>query len=195
MRALLINNNSHRQQFSKSCFTTVFYAYTGIYNNICHTIFYFRKLQACRTAPACGTTCGIHVLLALLTKSADISGLQYAIAHCLSGREIYTNCCQYIHLPFDTELLTRNAGCKLESDEIPNSENTHQQVRSSPLAQLYKAWLKTWKRFYSDGECPLDATWCLSPCIREKSCHMKPTNKQDFHDICMNISGTFRIMM
>ena len=26
--------------------------------------------------------------------------------------------------------------------------------------QLSEAWLKTWKRLYSDGKCQLDGTWC-----------------------------------
>ena len=33
-------------------------------------------------------------------------------------------------------------------------------MRSAPETQLCKVWLKTWKRFYSDGKCPLDGTWC-----------------------------------
>ena len=48
------------------------------------------------------------------------------MAPCLAGREIYTKCYQYIHLPFDTVLLTRHAGCQLQSDEIPDSKITHQ---------------------------------------------------------------------
>ena len=35
-----------------------------------------------------------------------------------------------------------------------------QRIRSAPQTQLSKVWLKTWKRFYSDGKCPLDGTWC-----------------------------------
>ena len=70
--------------------------------------------------------------LALLTFFSDISGLQYAIASCLAGREIYTKCCQYIHLPSDTKLSTRHTGCQLQSDEIPDSKITHQQCRSAP---------------------------------------------------------------
>ena len=37
---------------------------------------------------------------------------------------------------------------------------TLQRIRSAPETQLCKVWLKTWKRFYSDGKCPLDGTWC-----------------------------------
>ena len=72
--------------------------------------------------------------LALLTFFSDISGMQYAMAPCLAaaGREIYTKCCQYIHLPSDTKLSTRSTGCQLQSDEIPDSKITHQQCRSAP---------------------------------------------------------------
>ena len=35
-----------------------------------------------------------------------------------------------------------------------------QRIRSAPQTQLSKVWLKTWKRFYSDGKCPPDGTWC-----------------------------------
>ena len=35
-----------------------------------------------------------------------------------------------------------------------------QRIRSAPQTQLSKVWLKTWKRCYSDGKCPLDGTWC-----------------------------------
>ena len=35
-----------------------------------------------------------------------------------------------------------------------------QRIRSAPQTQLSKVWLKTWKRFHSDGKCPLDGIWC-----------------------------------
>ena len=66
--------------------------------------------------------------LALLTKFSDISGLKYAMAPFLAGREIFTKCHQYINLPFDTKPSTRYAGCQLQSDEIPDSRNTHQHA-------------------------------------------------------------------
>ena len=72
--------------------------------------------------------------LALLTFFfSDISGMQYAMAPCFAGREIYTKCCQYIHLPSDTKLLTRSTGCQLQSDEIPDSKITHQQLQVCAL--------------------------------------------------------------
>ena len=58
--------------------------------------------------------------LALLTKLSNISGLKYATAPCLAGREIYAKCYQYVHLPFDTKLSTRHERCQLQSDEIPD---------------------------------------------------------------------------
>ena len=39
----------------------MFDVYTGIYNDLCNTIFYLRTLQAPHSAPVCGTTCGMHV--------------------------------------------------------------------------------------------------------------------------------------
>ena len=37
---------------------------------------------------------------------------------------------------------------------------TLQRIRSAPETQLCQVWLKTIKRFYSDGKWPLDGTWC-----------------------------------
>ena len=39
----------------------MFDAYTGTYNDLRNMIFYFRKLQAPRSALFCGTTCGMHM--------------------------------------------------------------------------------------------------------------------------------------
>ena len=85
------------------------------------------------------------------------------MAPCLADREIYTKFYQYIHLPFDTTLLSRHAGCQLQSPETPTAKsltNILQRFRSAPKAHLFEVWLKTWKLFYSDGKCPLDGTWC-----------------------------------
>ena len=68
LRALLINNNPCGQQFSWSRFTAVFDAYTGTYNDLCHIICYFRKLQAPRSALVCGATCGMHVFAGFVDK-------------------------------------------------------------------------------------------------------------------------------
>ena len=45
-----------------------FEAYTGTYNDICNTIFYFRKLHAPRSVPAGGTPHGIHVFAGFVDK-------------------------------------------------------------------------------------------------------------------------------
>ena len=68
LRALLIKNNPYGQQFSSSRFTTVFDAYTGTYNDFCNIIFYFRKLQAPRSALVCGAPCGMHVFAGSVDK-------------------------------------------------------------------------------------------------------------------------------
>ena len=58
------------------------------------------------------------------------------MAPCLTGREIYTKCYQYFHLPFDTKLSTRHAGCQLQSDEIPDSKITHQHTAANQVRAL-----------------------------------------------------------
>ena len=40
----------------------------GTYNDLNHTIFYFRKLQAPRSAAVCGVTCGMHVFAGFVDK-------------------------------------------------------------------------------------------------------------------------------
>ena len=54
----------------------------------------------------------------------------------LTGHEICIKCCQYIHLPFDTKLSTRHAGCQLQSDEIPDSKITHQHTAAIEVRAL-----------------------------------------------------------
>ena len=82
--------------------------------------------------------------LALLTHFVDISGLKYAMALCLAGREIYTKCYQYVHLPFDIKLSIHHAGRQLQSDEIPDSKITHQRtVAIQDRTLVSEVWLKT----------------------------------------------------
>ena len=52
----------------KSRFTAVFDAYTGTYNDLCNIIFYFRKLQAPRSALVCGTACGMYAFAGFVDK-------------------------------------------------------------------------------------------------------------------------------
>ena len=49
-------------------FTTVFDAYTGTNNDLCNTIFYFRKLQALCNALVCSATCGMHMVAGFIDK-------------------------------------------------------------------------------------------------------------------------------
>ena len=58
------------------------------------------------------------------------------MAPCLADREIYTKFYQYIHLPFDTKLLTRHAGCQLQSHEIPDSKIIHQYTTAIQVRAL-----------------------------------------------------------
>ena len=93
--------------FVITLYSLVWYIH-GTNNDICNIIFYFRKLQAPRSALVCGaTTCGMHVFAGFVVNFSDISDLEYAMALCLAGREIYTKCYQYIYLPFDWKLSTR----------------------------------------------------------------------------------------
>ena len=66
----------------------VFDAYRGTNNDVCNTIFYFRKLQAPCSALVSGATCGMHVFAGLSNFFADISGLQYTMVPCLAGYKI-----------------------------------------------------------------------------------------------------------
>ena len=97
---------------------------------------YFRKLQAPRIVLVCGATCCMHVFAGFVDKFSDISGLQYAMALCIAGREIYTKYYQYIHLRLDTKLSTRHAGRQLPPDEIPDSKITHQRTAAIQVRTL-----------------------------------------------------------
>ena len=54
----------------------------------------------------------------------------------LVGREIYTKCYQYIHLPFDTKLSTRHAGHQLQSDEIPDIKIAHWYTAANQVCAI-----------------------------------------------------------
>ena len=58
------------------------------------------------------------------------------MATCLAGREIYTKCYKYVHLPSDTKLSTRHAGCQLQSDKIRDSKITHQHTAAIQVRAL-----------------------------------------------------------
>ena len=85
----------------------------------------------------------MRVFAGLVDKISDISGVQCTMAPFLVGCEIYTKCYQYIHLPIDTKFSTRHIGCQLESDEIPDSKNTHQQHAAAIQARALDAALRS----------------------------------------------------
>ena len=73
--------------------------------------------------------------------------------------------CQYIHLPFDAKLSTHDAGCQLQSDEIPDSKIIHQhaaaiQVRALDTAlrsvvedmKMILKWLEMYTRWHMMSE-------------------------------------------
>ena len=150
-------DNSSRNHTLQQCLM-----YTRAHTTIYATQFFYfksRKPLAVRQFVARCLACTCP--LALLTKFTDISGLKYALAPCLAGCEICAKYYRYIHLPFDTKLSACHAGCQLQSDEIPDSKNTHQHPAAIQVRALdtgLQAWLKIWKRFYSDGKCPLHDT-------------------------------------
>ena len=47
----------------------------------------------------------------------------------------------------------------MESPTAKSLTSMLQQFKLAPQTQLSEEWLKTWKRFYSDGKCPLNGTW------------------------------------
>ena len=134
----------------------MFDAYTGTCNDLCNIIFYFRKLQAPRSALVCGATCGMHVFANFVDKffglfrpeirygALDRGSWNWYKMLLIHSSSIWhkafdpPNVTQYIHLPFDTKLSTRHAGRQLQSDEIPDSKFTHRytaanQVRTEAL--------------------------------------------------------------
>ena len=164
LRALLINNNPCGQQFSWSRFTAVFDAYTGTYNDLCHIICYFRKLQAPRSALVCGATCGMHVFAGFVDKFFGHFRPEIGHGARQSGsRNLYKMLPIYSssiwHKAFDPPRLADIYNLT-KSPTAKSLTGTLQRIRSAPETQLCKVWLKTWKRFYSDGKCPLDGTWC-----------------------------------
>ena len=49
----------------------MFDAYTGTYNDLRNTIFYFPKLQAPHSVPVCGATCGMHMFVGFVDKISE----------------------------------------------------------------------------------------------------------------------------
>ena len=142
----------------------MFDAYTGTYNDLCHIICYFRKLQAPRSALVGGATCGMHVFPGFVDKFFGHFRPEIGYGARQSGsRNLYKMLPIYSssiwHKAFDPLRLVDIYNLT-KSPTAKSLTGTLQRIRSAPETQLCKVWLKTWKRFYSDGKCPLDGTWC-----------------------------------
>ena len=142
----------------------MFDAYTGTYNDLCHIICYFRKLQAPRSALVCGATCGMHVFASFVDKFFGHFRPEIGYDARQSGsRNLYLMLPIYSssiwHKAFDPPRLADIYNLT-KSPTAKSLTGTLQRIRSAPETQLCKVWLKTWKRFYIDGKCPLDGTWC-----------------------------------
>ena len=142
----------------------MFDAYTGTYNDLCNILFYFRKLQAPHSALVCGATCGMHVFAGFVDKF--FRHFRSEIRYGALPRESRNLCKMFPiylssiwHKAFDPPC--RAAIYNLTKYPTAKSlAGILHRIRSAPQTQLSKVWLKTWKRFYNDGKCPLDGTWC-----------------------------------
>ena len=141
----------------------MFDAYTGTYNDLCLIICYFRKLQAPRSALVCGATCGMHVFAGFVDKFFGHFRLEIGYGVRQGGsRNLYKMLPIYSssiwHKAFDPPHLAAIYNLT-KSPTAKSLTGTLQRIRSTPETQLCKVWLKTWKRFYNDGKCPLDGTY------------------------------------
>ena len=109
---------------------------TGTYNDLCNTIFYFRKLQAPRSALVCGATCDMHVFAGFVDNFFGHFRPVIRYGTLLRGSQDFYQCYQYIHLPFDTKLSTRHAGCQLRSDEFRDSKITDRHAAPIQVCAL-----------------------------------------------------------
>ena len=159
----------------------MFDAYTGTYNDLCYIICYFRKLQAPRSALVCGATCGMHVFAGFVDKFFGHFRPEIGYGARQSGsRNLYKMLPIYSssiwHKAFDPPHLADIYNLT-KSPTAKSLTGTLQRIRSAPETQLCKVWLKTWKRFYSDGKCPLDVRETIvNPHTREKLRQRKPTD-------------------
>ena len=142
----------------------MFDAYTGTYNDLCNIIFYFRKLQTPRSALVCGTTYGMHVFASFVDiffghfrPKIGYGALPRGSRNLYKMLPIYTS--SIWHKAFDPSRRAAIYNLTI-SPTAKSLTGTLQRIRSAPQTQLSKVWLKTWKRFHSDGKCPLDGTWC-----------------------------------
>ena len=144
----------------------MFDAYTGTYNDLCNIIFYFRKLQAPRSALVCGATCSMHVFAGCVdnffghfTPEIRHGALPRGSRNLYKMSPIYSS---YIWAKAFDPPRRADIYNLTKSPTAKSLTGLLQWIRSVPQTQLSKVWLKTWEWFYSDGKCPLDGIWCQS---------------------------------
>ena len=136
----------------------------GTHNDLCIIIFYFRKLQAPRSALVGGATCGMDVFAGFVDNCFGHFRPEIRYGALPRGlRNLYKMLPIYLssiwHKAFDPPRLAAIYNLT-KSPTAKSLTGLLQWIRSAPQTQLSKVSLKTWKRFYSDGKCPLDGTWC-----------------------------------
>ena len=120
--------------------------------------------QGATLVMVCGATCGMHVFAGFVDKFFGHFRPEIGYGARQSGsRNLYKMLPIYSssiwHKAFDPPRLADIYNLT-KSPTAKSLTGTLQRIRSAPETQLCKVWLKTWKRFYSDGKCPLDGTWC-----------------------------------
>ena len=139
-------------------------AYAGTYNDLCNIIFYFRELQAPRSLLVCGVTCGNARVRWLCWQFFGHFMPEIRYGTLPRGSQN-----SYKMLPIYSSSTWHKASEPPRRAAIYNlikspTAKSHTgillRIRSAPQTQLSKVWLKIWKRFYSDGKCPLDGTRC-----------------------------------
>ena len=126
--------------------------------------FLFPKVTSPRSALVYGATCGMHVFPGFVDNffghfrpEIGYGALPRGSRNSYKMLPIYSS--SIWHKAFDPPCLA----AIYNLTKYPTAKSltgTLQRIRSAPQTQLFKVWLKTWKRFYNDGKCPLDGTWC-----------------------------------
>ena len=108
----------------------MFDVYTGIYNDLRNTIFYLQMLQAPHSTPVCGMMCGMHVSFGFVDKISRHIRPETRYGTLPRGsRDLYEMLPICIHIPYDAIFWpTMQGTCQPQSDEISDSENTHQHA-------------------------------------------------------------------
>ena len=127
----------------------------------CNTIFYFRKLQALRSALGCGKTCGMHVFADFVDKFFGHlrHAIRYGHGNLPRGSQILTKCYQYIHLRSDTNFRPATQGASYNLTKSATAKSLTNNAGPRPRPALWSV-VEDMKIFYSYGKCPLDGTWC-----------------------------------